>query len=119
MFQEGSFAGQANLPPSAGYQFEGEVGIDGRSRDMLMSRADGHAGRMGQAIALLQYDLADLQPKVARGFAVPGRSASARGTSYANTSIPCGSMRQHEVVQRPSQSANCAECVTRRRRRRA
>ena len=32
--------GQANLPPSAGYQFYGEVKIDERSRDMVVSLKD-------------------------------------------------------------------------------
>ena len=40
VFQKAPPAGQANLPPSAGYQFFGEVKIDERSRNMVVALKD-------------------------------------------------------------------------------
>jgi alkaline phosphatase D len=40
VFQKVPPAGQGNLPPSAGLQFFGEVRIDSRSRDMVVSLKD-------------------------------------------------------------------------------
>jgi alkaline phosphatase D len=40
VFQKVPPAGQANLPPSAGFQSFGEVKIDARSRDMVVSLKD-------------------------------------------------------------------------------
>ena len=40
MFQKAPPAGQANLPPSAGLQFFGQVDIDHRSGDMTVSLKD-------------------------------------------------------------------------------
>ena len=40
VFQKAPPAGQVNLPPSAGYQFFGEVKIDERSRDMVVALKD-------------------------------------------------------------------------------
>ncbi len=40
IFQKAPPKGQANLPPSAGYQFFGEVEIEGRSGDMVVTLRD-------------------------------------------------------------------------------
>jgi alkaline phosphatase D len=40
VFQKAPPAGQANLPPSAGYQFFGQVDIDARSHDLVVQLKD-------------------------------------------------------------------------------
>ena len=40
IFHKAPPKGQSNLPPSAGYQFFGEVEIDGRSGDMSVTLRD-------------------------------------------------------------------------------
>ena len=40
VFQKAPPAGQSNLPPSAGYQFFGQIDIDPRCRDLVMQLKD-------------------------------------------------------------------------------
>jgi len=40
VFQKAPPAGQANLPPTAGYQFFGQIDVDGRSRAMTVKLVD-------------------------------------------------------------------------------
>ena len=40
VFQKAPPAGQSNLPPSAGYQFFGQVDIDARSHDLVVQLKD-------------------------------------------------------------------------------